>query len=326
MQDTEKIHEETQEVPKTTDTEVHDTEAAGCSSGAKRKFSLGSCPSSAIPVASDSETSEDVAEAKIARSASLETEEVTAAAVHHVHDDVDEIIYFDISVRQFGLDILETEVDKAAWHIARTSGKSPVCRAKTRGTVRNSRPQCGAYIARQPYAKFPAPTFRKPQERYRETRFASDRFWCCLSDVCAFGKLADFLERRKPKLPSVWPVVRGTHLTQVEVDELTKFGFRLVPYEGPVHVLEPSINDIRSVVNVESFLEDLSRLSPSSVAKTRAGKSVNRRHVVSKTKLSKVKVAQDGSIVLKARKKVLTSMNSFGALFWMVTLLLEIGL
>ncbi|KAL3691454.1 hypothetical protein R1sor_005105 [Riccia sorocarpa] len=283
--------------------------------GGKRKFSLGSCPSSTIPVASDTETSEDVAEAKIARFASPVTEKVMPAAVHRVQDNVDEIIYFDTTVRQFGLDIFETEVDETSWHIARTSGKSLVCRAKTRGTVRNSRPQCGAYVARQPYAKFPAPTFRKPQERFRETRFASDRFWCCLIDVCAFGKLADFLEGRKPKVPSVWPVVRGTHLTQVEVDELTKFGFHLVPYIGPVHVLEPSMNDIRSMVNVETFPEDLSRLSPSTVAKTRAGKPFNRRHLVSKTKLSRIKVAQDGSIVLKARKLVHTGKNSFGALF-----------
>ncbi|KAL3691072.1 hypothetical protein R1sor_004723 [Riccia sorocarpa] len=318
VHDSKKIHEETQEIPlpSTLDTQIPDTEAGGCSSGGKRKFSLGSCPSSAIPIASDTETSEDVAEAKIARSASPVTEEVMPAAVHRVQDNVDEIIYFDTTVRKFGLDIFETEIDETSWHIARTSGKSPVCRAKTWGTVRNSRPQCGAYVARQPYAKFPAPTFRKPQERFRETRFASDRFWCCLNDVCAFGKLADFLEGRKPKVPSVWPVVCGTHLTQVEVDELTKFGFRLVPYIGPVHVLEPSMNDIRSVVNVETFPEDLSRLSSSTVAKTRAGKPFNRRHLVSKTKLSRIKVAQDGSIVLKARKLVHTGKNSFGVLFW----------
>ncbi|KAL3675190.1 hypothetical protein R1sor_025138 [Riccia sorocarpa] len=255
---------------------------AGCSAGGKRKFSDGSCLASAIPVASDSETSDDVVEAKMARSDPLETEGVTAVAGHQVDENAEEIVFFHSAVRQFGFEISDTEVDEGAWHIARISGKSPVCRAKTRGTARNSRPQCGAYVARQPYAKFPAPTFRQPQERYRETRFSSDRFWCCLNDVCSFGKLADFLERRKPKVPSVWPVVGGTHLTQIEVDELTKYGFRLIPFIAPVHVLEPSINDIRSVVNVECFPEDLSSLSPSFAAKSRAGRPVNRRHAVSR--------------------------------------------
>ncbi|KAL3701310.1 hypothetical protein R1sor_019332 [Riccia sorocarpa] len=263
--------------------------------------------------------SDDVVEAKMARSDPLETEGVIAVAGHQVDENVEEIVFFHTVVRQFGFEISGTEVDEGAWHIAQTSGKSPVCRAKTRGTVRNSRPQCGAYVARQPYAKFPAPTFRQPQERYRETRFSSDRFRCCLNDVCSFGKLADFLERRKPKVPSVWHVVCGTHLTQIEVDELTKYGFRLVPFIAPVHVLEPSINDIRSVVNVESFPEDLSSLSPSFAAKSRAGRPINRRHAVSKTKLSRIQVAQNGSISLKARKQVLSGKNSFGALFWVKT-------
>ncbi|KAL3678024.1 hypothetical protein R1sor_020980 [Riccia sorocarpa] len=220
-----KVDEENRQTPlqSTPETLVPDTQAAGCSAGGKRKFSNGSCHASAIPVASDSETSDDIVETKMTRSDPLETEGVTADGGHQVDENAEEIMFFHTAVRQFGFEISETEVDETGWHIARTSGKSPVCRAKTRGTVRNSRPQCGAYVARQPYAKFPAPTFRQPQERYRETRFFSDRFWCCLNDVCSFGKLADFLERRKPKVPSVWPVVRETHLTQIEVDELTNF-------------------------------------------------------------------------------------------------------
>ncbi|KAL3684208.1 hypothetical protein R1sor_002230 [Riccia sorocarpa] len=315
------VNEENQQTPlsSTPDTQVPDTQAAGCSAGGKRKFSNGSCHASAIPVASDSETSDDVVEVKIARSDPLEAEVVNAAAGNQVDENAEEVIFFHSAVRQFGIEIAETEVDERAWHISRTSDKSPVCRAKTRGTVRKSRPQCGAYVARQPYAKFPAPTFCQPQERYRETRFSSDRFWCCLNDVCSFGKLADFLERRKPTIPSVWLVVRGTHLTQIDVDELTKYGFRLVPYIAPVHVLEPSINDIRSVVDVESFPEDLSSLSPSFTAISRAGRPVNRRYKVSKTKLSRIQMAQNGSISLKARRQVLTGKNSFGALFWVKT-------
>ncbi|KAL3690696.1 hypothetical protein R1sor_004347 [Riccia sorocarpa] len=231
-----KVNEENQQTPlsSTPDTQVPDTQAAGCSAGGKRKFSNGSCHASAIPVASDSETSDDVVEVKIVRSDPLEAEVVNATAGNQVDENAEEVMFFHNAVRQFGIEIAETEVDERAWHISRTS-------------------------------------------------------------------------------------VRGTHLMQIEVDELTKYGFRLVPYIAPVHVLEPSINDIRSVVDVESFPEDLSSLSPSFTAISRAGRPVNRRHKVSKTKLSRIQVAQNGSISLKARRQVLTGKNSFGALFWVKT-------
>ncbi|KAL3692834.1 hypothetical protein R1sor_006485 [Riccia sorocarpa] len=130
--------------------------------------------------------------------------------VYEAHDDVNEILehiqFFDKTVSQYGFDIVETDCDEFAWHISRTGGISPVCKVMTSGHVRKSRSFCGAYVAQQPSAKFPAPTFRQQQERYRETRFSSDRYWFCLYDVCAFGKIANYLG--KPKVPLVWPVLR----------------------------------------------------------------------------------------------------------------------
>ncbi|KAL3678577.1 hypothetical protein R1sor_021533 [Riccia sorocarpa] len=267
----------------------------------KRKLSGGCSSSLPITVSTNSESSADEGDGA-GNSPGNYTEATFTELVGEADAMAEEVVFFDVTVRQYGVEVEESDIVDTQWHIARISGNSPSCRARFRS---NSRPVCGAYVARQSFAKYPAPTFRLPNERSRFTRFANDEFWSCLNDVCAFGKLAQFLDGRKPRLPSVWPVARGTSLSQVEVDELTKFGFRLVPDIEPVSQLEAPIYTIRSVLDVESFPEDLSSLPPDTIPKTRAGRPCNRRNKVSKVKLARIKVAQDGSIVLKARKAVI---------------------
>ncbi|KAL3700186.1 hypothetical protein R1sor_018208 [Riccia sorocarpa] len=251
----------------------------------KRKASEGVSTASPIYVSADSHSDSDVripVHPVSVPDSSMESQDV----VYELDENPDDLVFYDTAIRQFGVEILESEVNDTLWHIARTSGTSPACRARFRGGDRPSRPLCGAYVARQASGKFPAPTFRQPNEQCRQTRFATDRFWFCLNDVCAFGKLVQFLDGRKPQIPKVWPVARGTNLSQGEVEELTKFGFRLVPIIEPVSVVPPRIDTIRSVLDVESFPEDLAGLAPGTSPKTRAGRSCNRRHSASKTKLS----------------------------------------
>ncbi|KAL3677024.1 hypothetical protein R1sor_026972 [Riccia sorocarpa] len=95
--------------------------------------------------------------------------------------NADEVMYFDILVKQFDLEVNETDVDETQWHIVRTSGTSPACRARMGGPERVRRPLCGAFVARRASGRFPAPTFRQPQETYRQTRFASDLYWAGIS-------------------------------------------------------------------------------------------------------------------------------------------------
>ncbi|KAL3693087.1 hypothetical protein R1sor_006738 [Riccia sorocarpa] len=85
----------------------------------------------------------------------------------------EEVVFFDVTVRQYGVEVEESDIVDTQWHIARTSENSPSCRARFRS---NSRPVCAAYVARQSFAKYPAPTFRLPNERSRFTRFANDQF------------------------------------------------------------------------------------------------------------------------------------------------------
>ncbi|KAL3698564.1 hypothetical protein R1sor_012640 [Riccia sorocarpa] len=147
------------------------------SSRGKRRFTDGRSTSLPISISSDTDSSVDPEESAEIPFHSIPFHSPARTADEDVieHDAAKDIIYYDVSVRQFDLDVIETDVDETQWHIARTSGTSPACRARTGGQERSRRPICGAFVARRASGRFPAPTFRQPQQTFRNTRFASDR-------------------------------------------------------------------------------------------------------------------------------------------------------
>ncbi|KAL3700070.1 hypothetical protein R1sor_018092 [Riccia sorocarpa] len=42
----------------------------------------------------------------------------------------EEVVFFDVTVRQYGVGVEENDIVDTQWHIARTSGNSPSCRAR----------------------------------------------------------------------------------------------------------------------------------------------------------------------------------------------------
>ncbi|KAL3699091.1 hypothetical protein R1sor_017113 [Riccia sorocarpa] len=132
-----------------------------CCVRGKRKLSGGFSSSLPITVSTDSESSANEGDG-----AGNSLGNYTEATFTELVDDADaiaeEVVFFDVIVRQYGVEVEESDIVDTQWHIARTSGNSPSCRARFRS---NSRPVCGAYVARQSFAGYPAPIFRLLNER-----------------------------------------------------------------------------------------------------------------------------------------------------------------
>jgi hypothetical protein len=143
-------------------------------------------------------------------------------------------------VAQKGVFVRKSDVSNATFKIARLGTTlNPLCIAQHVGTNLK-------YKARIRGGKI-GTCFKGEHEILNMAKPKPHVWWFCATDVahCAGAKVPNYV-KKKPPIPDVWPVMRGTNLTQEEVDTLTFAGFRIVakpnvidkeslpPQEGPI--------------------------------------------------------------------------------------------
>ncbi|KAL3683469.1 hypothetical protein R1sor_001491 [Riccia sorocarpa] len=132
---------------------------------------------------------------------------------------------------QYGIQVTEREVNMNNWHMSRTTttGSRPACFTATPG---RSTPcaLCKTKIRHAGLVRHGvgvvAPSFIGKHKYMAIER--DYRYWFCPNGRCHKGPRANSCKTQMPMVPDIMPVQRGTHLTQEEVDFLTKNGFTLV--------------------------------------------------------------------------------------------------
>jgi hypothetical protein len=164
--------------------------------------------------------------------------------------------------------VQETACDESEWHIARlpkTSGKA--CFAQQAIT----KTKCEAKIVRgnKPTA---APTYTGTIQHSHNKRPEEMAFYFCNDDIerCVKGTKRKWV-KKKPDIPSVWPVKIGTDLSKKEILDLESAGFQL-PQRA---VISP-----RRLFGTEELPLSLASLptpaNPDDFPTKRSGKSIRR--------------------------------------------------
>ncbi|KAL3692231.1 hypothetical protein R1sor_005882 [Riccia sorocarpa] len=157
---------------------------------------------------------------------------------------------------QYGLPIVEVDVDVRQWHICRTStnGSGPACFAAT--PCRSApRALCKTKIRVAGYSRLGvglvAPSFVGKSTYMTVQR--DYRYWFCPNGKCHRGHGASQCKTQMPLVPMCLPVRKGTGLTQDKVDFLTSSGIDLVQRRMELprsHTSSfPSESEIKILVN-----------------------------------------------------------------------------
>ena len=168
---------------------------------------------------------------------------------------------------QAGIVIVEQDIMPSEWHIARCGIRSNV---KCAGALAMSNVKCDKPI-RTRVGGVPAPCFWGQRKEEIMTRPIKAQFWFCpnRADGCVCSRPRPVVLGHPTTVPQVWPVLRGTTLTQDEADQLSTAGFCLLPHpETP-----PPGFPLRSP---RGFPERRATIAKHAWPKTRAGKSIRR--------------------------------------------------